>query len=97
VPGRPRTAPTAADAADAIQVARRTLLGMTKMGQAAMETRGNDDCHVILRGGKQTNYAKADVVRPAALCSRPARAGDRRVARQQRQTAPAADQGRRRR
>jgi 3-deoxy-7-phosphoheptulonate synthase len=37
-------------------------MGMTKMGQAAIfETRGNDDCHVILRGGKQTNYARADV------------------------------------
>jgi 3-deoxy-7-phosphoheptulonate synthase len=32
-------------------------MGMTKMGQAAIfETRGNDDCHVILRGGKAPNY-----------------------------------------
>jgi phospho-2-dehydro-3-deoxyheptonate aldolase len=30
------------------------MLGMTKMGQAAIETRGNDDCHVILRGGRPT-------------------------------------------
>ena len=30
---------------------------MTKMGQAAIfETRGNHDCHVILRGGRQPNY-----------------------------------------
>jgi 3-deoxy-7-phosphoheptulonate synthase len=42
-------------------------MGMTKMGQAAIfETRGNDDCHVILRGGKQPNYAAADV---DATCS----------------------------
>ena len=37
-------------------------MGMTKMGQAAIfETRGNRDCHVILRGGKQPNYSAADV------------------------------------
>ena len=51
-------------AADAIQAAQapHAFMGMTKMGQAAIfETRGNDDCHVILRGGKQTNYAKADI------------------------------------
>ena len=51
-------------AADAIQAAQapHAFMGMTKMGQAAIfETWGNDDCHVILRGGKQTNYAKADV------------------------------------
>ena len=41
---------------------------MTKMGQAAIfETRGNDDCHVILRGGKQTNYGAADVQAACAL------------------------------
>ena len=51
-------------ATDAIQAAQAShaFMGMTKMGQAAIfETRGNDDCHVILRGGKQTNYSKADV------------------------------------
>ncbi len=51
-------------AADAIQAAQapHAFMGMTKMGQAAIfETRGNDDCHVILRGGKQPNYSKADV------------------------------------
>jgi 3-deoxy-7-phosphoheptulonate synthase len=32
-------------------------MGMTKMGTAAIfETRGNEDCHVILRGGKAPNY-----------------------------------------
>ncbi|MEO5660515.1 MAG: 3-deoxy-7-phosphoheptulonate synthase [Polaromonas sp.] len=51
----------ASDAIEAAQAAH-AFMGMTKMGQAAIfETRGNDDCHIILRGGKQTNYAKADV------------------------------------
>ncbi|MGI9135284.1 MAG: 3-deoxy-7-phosphoheptulonate synthase, partial [Rhodoferax sp.] len=57
-------------ATDAIQAARsaHAFMGMTKMGQAAIfETRGNDDCHVILRGGKQPNYAVADVDAACAL------------------------------
>ena len=57
-------------ATDAIQAAQasHSFMGMTKMGQAAIfETRGNNDCHVILRGGKQTNYAKADVDAACAL------------------------------
>ena len=57
-------------ASDAIQAAQaaHAFMGMTKMGQAAIfETRGNDDCHVILRGGKQTNYAAADVNAACAL------------------------------
>lgn len=51
-------------ATDAIQAAQAShaFMGMTKMGQAAIfETRGNDDCHIILRGGKQPNYAQIDV------------------------------------
>ena len=43
-------------AADAIVAARAShaFMGMTKMGMAAIfETRGNDDAHVILRGGKK--------------------------------------------
>jgi len=41
---------------------------MTKMGHAAIfETRGNDDCHVILRGGAQPNYSAADVDAACAL------------------------------
>lgn len=51
-------------ATDAIQAAQaaHAFMGMTKMGQAAIfETRGNHDCHVILRGGKQPNYAQADI------------------------------------
>lgn len=57
-------------ATDAIQAAQaaHAFMGMTKMGQAAIfETRGNDDCHVILRGGKQPNYAAADVNAACAL------------------------------
>jgi 3-deoxy-7-phosphoheptulonate synthase len=43
-------------------------MGMTKMGQAAIfETRGNDDCHVILRGGKTPNYQAADVEAACAV------------------------------
>ena len=51
-------------ASDAIQAAQaaHAFMGMTKMGQAAIfETRGNQDCHVILRGGKQPNYSAADI------------------------------------
>ena len=51
-------------AADAILAARapHAFMGMTKMGMAAIfETRGNDDCHVILRGGKSPNYDAAHV------------------------------------
>jgi len=56
-------------AADAILAARapHAFMGMTKMGMAAIfETRGNDDCHVILRGGKTPNYDAAHV---AASCN----------------------------
>ncbi|WP_137894671.1 3-deoxy-7-phosphoheptulonate synthase [Ramlibacter sp. 2FC] len=57
-------------AADAILAAQapHAFMGMTKMGQSAIfETRGNDDCHVILRGGKQPNYSAADVAAACAL------------------------------
>ena len=56
-------------AADAIVAAQapHAFMGMTKMGQAAIfETRGNADCHVILRGGKRPNYGAEDV---AAACA----------------------------
>ena len=51
-------------AADAILAARapHAFMGMTKMGMAAIfETRGNDDCHIILRGGQSPNYDAASV------------------------------------
>jgi 3-deoxy-7-phosphoheptulonate synthase len=56
-------------AADAILAARapHAFIGMTKMGMAAIfETRGNDDCHVILRGGKTPNYDAAHVAQCCA-------------------------------
>ena len=62
-------------AADALVAARAShaFMGMTKMGQAAIfETRGNDDAHVILRGGKTPNYGAPSV---DAACSLLARAG----------------------
>jgi 3-deoxy-7-phosphoheptulonate synthase len=46
-------------AVDAILAASapHAFMGMTKMGMAAIfETRGNADCHVILRGGREPNY-----------------------------------------
>ncbi len=57
-------------AADAIVAARAShaFIGMTKMGMAAIfETRGNDDVHVILRGGKSgPNY---DATHVEATCA----------------------------
>ena len=56
-------------AADAVLAARapHAFMGMTKMGMAAIfETRGNADCHVILRGGKVPNFETAQV---AAACA----------------------------
>src|SRR5688572_23215478 len=55
-------------ATDAIQAAARPhhFLSVHKNGQVAIvETRGNPDCHVILRGGKTPNYDAAHV---AAAC-----------------------------
>ena len=51
-------------AADAVLAASapHAFMGMTKMGAAAIfETRGNADCHIILRGGKAPNYDAASV------------------------------------
>ena len=56
-------------AIDAIQAAARPhhFLSVHKNGQVAIvETRGNKDCHVILRGGKTPNYDAASV---AAACT----------------------------
>ena len=55
-------------AIDAIQAAARPhhFLSVHKNGQVAIvETRGNKDCHVILRGGKTPNYDAGHV---AAAC-----------------------------
>ena len=56
-------------ACDAIQTASRPhhFLGVHKSGQIAMiRTRGNRDCHIILRGGTAPNYDEASV---AAACA----------------------------
>ena len=46
-------------AVDAIQAASRphVFMSLTKEGKSAIfSTTGNEDCHIILRGGKQPNY-----------------------------------------
>ena len=51
-------------ATDAIQAAARGhhFLSVHKNGQVAVvQTQGNPDCHVILRGGKVPNYDEASV------------------------------------
>ena len=51
-------------ATDAIQAAARPhhFLSVHKNGQVAIvQTRGNEDCHVIVRGGKAPNYDAAHV------------------------------------
>ena len=56
-------------ATDAIQAAARGhhFLSVHKNGQVAIvQTKGNRDCHVILRGGKAPNYDAASV---AAACA----------------------------
>jgi 3-deoxy-7-phosphoheptulonate synthase len=61
-------------AVDALLAARQEhhFLSVHKSGQVAIvETRGNDDCHIILRGGKAPNYDAASVDQ---ACSELARA-----------------------
>ena len=62
-------------AIDAIKAAQAPhhFLSVTKAGHSAIvSTRGNEDCHVILRGGKTTNYDAQSV---EAACSELAAAG----------------------
>jgi len=62
-------------AIDALLAARQKhhFLSVHKSGQVAIvETRGNEDCHIILRGGKEPNYDAASV---QAACAELARAG----------------------
>jgi 3-deoxy-7-phosphoheptulonate synthase len=64
-------------AADALAAAAvpHAFMGITKMGVAAIfETRGNRDCHVILRGGRAPNYDAACV---QAACAALAQTGQR--------------------
>ncbi len=56
-------------ATDAIQAASRPhhFLSVHKNGQVAIvQTKGNKDCHVILRGGKTPNYDAASVAEACA-------------------------------
>ncbi len=51
-------------AIDAIRAANRPhhFLSLTKAGHSAIfSTTGNDDCHIILRGGKEPNYSPQHV------------------------------------
>jgi len=62
-------------AVDAIKAAQHPhhFLSVTKGGHSAIvSTAGNEDCHVILRGGKQTNFDAASV---DAACKELAKAG----------------------
>lgn len=58
-------------AADALVACRapHAFMGMTKMGVAAVfETAGNEDCHIILRGGTRgPNYHAADIDAACAI------------------------------
>jgi len=60
-------------AVDALLAARQKhhFLSVHKSGQVAIvETRGNDDCHIILRGGKAPNYDAAAVQAAGAELAR---------------------------
>ena len=62
-------------AVDALLAARQKhhFLSVHKSGQVAIvETRGNEDCHIILRGGKAPNYDAESV---AVACRELAKAG----------------------
>jgi 3-deoxy-7-phosphoheptulonate synthase len=62
-------------AVDAIKAAasRHHFISVTKSGHVAVfKTAGNEDCHVILRGGKTPNYGRASV---EAACADLAAAG----------------------
>ena len=62
-------------AIDAIKAAASPhhFLSVTKEGESAIfATKGNEDCHVILRGGKQPNYDAQSI---AAVCEQLAESG----------------------
>ncbi|MFV1997258.1 MAG: 3-deoxy-7-phosphoheptulonate synthase AroG [Acidiferrobacterales bacterium] len=61
--GTDGTLRVAIDAIRAASVPHR-FLSMTKAGRSAIfSTRGNEDCHLILRGGKKPNYDAASITR----------------------------------
>ncbi|OXR48519.1 3-deoxy-7-phosphoheptulonate synthase [Pusillimonas sp. T2] len=60
-------------AVDAIKAASQShhFLSVTKGGHSAIvSTAGNEDCHVILRGGKQPNYDAASVEETSAVLAK---------------------------
>ncbi len=60
-------------AIDAIGAAQHphVFLSLTKRGKSAVfSTHGNDDCHIILRGGKEPNYDAAHVAQATAELER---------------------------
>jgi 3-deoxy-7-phosphoheptulonate synthase len=64
-------------ALDAVKSASQPhhFLAVTKDGRSAIaSTTGNDDCHIILRGGKTTNYDAASV---EAACGEAVKSGIR--------------------
>ena len=81
-------------AVDAIRAAERPhhFLSLTKAGHSAIfSTAGNDDCHIILRGGREPNYDATGGERTHSRRSAGAH-HDRFLARQQLQAAPASNQ-----
>lgn len=70
--GTDGTIKVAADAIGAASAAHH-FLSVTKLGHSAIvETTGNPDCHIILRGGKEPNYSAEHV---NAVCSELEKAG----------------------
>ncbi len=66
-------------AIDAVVAAEHehTFMSVTKMGHVAIvHTRGNEDCHIILRGGHKPNYSHDDV---EAACEALKKAGIRPI------------------
>lgn len=70
--GTDGTIKVAADAIGAASAAHH-FLSVTKLGHSAIvETTGNPDCHIILRGGKEPNYSSEHV---SAVCAELDKAG----------------------
>jgi 3-deoxy-7-phosphoheptulonate synthase len=86
-------------AVDAVLAARQKhhFLSVHKSGQVAIvQTRGNDDCHIILRGGKEPNFDAASVdgrVQGAGARQAPLPPDDRFLSRQLVEAVPAPGRG----
>lgn len=72
--GTDGTIKVAIDAINAVAGAPHCFLSVTKWGHSAIvNTSGNGDCHIILRGGKEPNYSAR------ARCGRERRPGQSRT------------------